>query len=132
MFVRIESSSAVPVYRQIVDQIKYQIANGSLRPHDRLPSVRELSRQLPVNQNTIVKVYDLLAAEGVISRRQGDGTYVAEVPPTLKKSERMRQVSALLGRAAAQAVHFAISPDELHTLLDKEIQTLAKGERTNA
>ena len=86
---------------------------------------------MPVNQNTIVKVYDLLAAEGVISRRQGDGTYVADAPPALKKSERSRQVSALLGQAAAQAVHFAISPDELHALLDKEIQALAKGEHSH-
>lgn len=127
MFLRIEASSAVPVYRQIVDQIKYQVASGVLKPGDRLPSVRDLARQLPVNQNTVLKAYNLLSLEGVLSRRQGDGTFVEAAPSALKKSERVRQVSAILGQAAAQAVHFGLSPDELHQLLDREIQALAPG-----
>ncbi len=127
MFLRIEASSAVPVYRQIVDQIKYQVASGVLKPGDRLPSVRDLARQLPVNQNTVLKAYNLLSLEGVLSRRQGDGTFVEAAPPALKKSERVRQVSAILGQAAAQAVHFGLSPDELHQLLDREILALAPG-----
>jgi GntR family transcriptional regulator len=130
MFIRLESSSAVPVYRQIVDQIRYQIAGGTLRPGDRLPSVRELARQLPVNQNTVLKAYDLLERDGLLDRRQGDGTFVQGTPPALKKSERMRQVSAVLGQAAAQAVHFEITPDELHALLDREIKLLNQKGRT--
>ena len=73
MLIRIESSSAVPVYRQIIDQVKYQVASGVLRPGHRLPSVRQLARQLPANQNTVLKAYDLLAHAGVLNRRQGDG-----------------------------------------------------------
>ena len=131
MFIRLESSSAVPVYRQIVDQIKYQIASGTLRPGDRLPSVRDLARQLPVNQNTVLKAYDLLAHEGLLARRQGDGTFVDDAPPTLKKSERLKQVSAILAQAAAQAVHFEVAPNELHTLLDREIQAISQGGRAH-
>ena len=131
MFIRLENSSAVPVYRQIVDQIKYQVASGALRPGDRLPSVRDLARRLPVNQNTVLKAYDLLAAEGLLIRRQGDGTFVDDAPSVLKKPERIKQVSAILAQAAAQAVHFAISPEELHGLLDRQIQTLSRGGRAN-
>lgn len=131
MFIRIESSSAVPVYRQILDQIKYQVASGALRPGDRLPSVRELARRLPVNQNTVLKAYDLLAAEGLLTRRQGDGTFVEDAPSALKKPERIRQVSAILAQAAAQAVHFDINPKELHDLLDREVQVLLHGGRAN-
>jgi GntR family transcriptional regulator len=127
MFIRLESSSAVPVYRQIIDQITYQIAGGTLRPGDRLPSVRDLARQLPVNQNTVLKAYDLLERDGLIDRRQGDGTFVQGVPPTLKKTERVRQISATLAQAAAQAVHFEITPEELHALLDREIKILSEG-----
>lgn len=127
MFIRIESSSAVPIYRQIIDQIRYQIALGALRPGDRLPSVRELARQLPANQNTVLKAYDLLAADGLLSRRQGDGTFVEDAPVTLKKSERTRQVSEILAHAAARGVHFDITPHELHQLLDHQIEKLAKG-----
>jgi len=126
MFIRIEASSAVPVYRQIVDQVTYQIAGGVLRAGERLPSVRDLARQLPANQNTVLKAYDLLERDGLISRRQGDGTFVQDAPPTLKKSERLKRVSAILGQAAAQAVHFEINPEELHDLLDREIRSLGK------
>ena len=126
MFIRLESSSAVPVYRQIVDQIKYQIAGGTLASGERLPSVRELARQLPANQNTVLKAYELLEREGLLDRRQGDGTFVLGVPSVLKKGERMRQVGSILAQAAAQAVHFEISPDELHTLLDREIRALTE------
>ena len=127
MFVRIEPSSAVPVYRQIIDQIRYQIARGTLRPGDRLPSVRELARQLPANQNTVLKSYDLLARDGLLSRRQGDGTYVADAPQALKKSERVRKQSEILAHAAAQAIHFDIASDELHQLLDRQVEKLARG-----
>jgi GntR family transcriptional regulator len=127
MFIRIESNSAVPVYRQITDQIKYQIARGVLRPGDRLPSVRELARQLPVNQNTVLKAYDLLAREGVLTRRQGDGTFVEEAPPALKKAERVKLVSAILAQAAAQAVHFDIGADEMHELLDRQMRSMPRG-----
>ncbi len=131
MFIRIENSSAVPVYRQIMDQVRYQIASGALRPGDRLPSVRDLARRLPVNQNTVLKAYDLLAAEGLLVRRQGDGTFVDEAPSALKKSERVKQVSAILAQAAAQAVHFELGSKELHELLEREIQTLACGGRAH-
>ncbi|UCD29015.1 MAG: GntR family transcriptional regulator [Planctomycetota bacterium] len=131
MFIRIESSSAVPIYRQIIDQIKYQIASGGLRVGDRLPSVRELARQLPVNQNTVLKAYDLLAREGLLNRRQGDGTFVEDAPPALKKSERIKQLSAVLAQVAAQAVHFEITPDQLHDLLDRQIKTLSQGDQHN-
>src|SRR5260221_14226633 len=130
MFIRLESSSAVPIYRQIVDQIGYQIANGTLKGGDRLPSVRELARRLPVNQNTALKAYILLEEDGLISRRQGDGTFVADAPPVTKKVERLKQVSGILGQAAAQAVHFEISRPELHQLLDEEIEKLPKGRRS--
>jgi len=119
------------VYRQIVDQIKYQVAAGMLRSGDRLPSVRELARRLPVNQNTVLKAYELLTHEGLLSRRQGDGTFVTNTPSVLKKSERLRKVSATLAQAAAQAVHFEITADELHQLLNEEINRVAAGGRSD-
>ncbi len=131
MFVRLETSSAVPVYRQIIDQIKYQIAAGMLRSGDRLPSVRELAQRLPVNQNTVLKAYDLLAQEGLLSRRQGDGTFVEDAPSAIKKSQRLKQVSSILAQAAAQAVLFEIRTDELHGLLDQEVHKVSKGVRSN-
>src|ERR1700722_5184573 len=81
MNLRIEPSSGVPVTRQIVDQIRTQSASGNLQPGDRLPSVRELARILAVNQNTILRVYEKLTAEGLLDRRHGDGTFISADPP---------------------------------------------------
>src|ERR1041385_5181169 len=82
MFVKIESSTGVPITRQIADQIRAACASGTLKPGERLPSVRELARQLTVNQNTVLRVYERLAAEGLLERRHGDGTYVADDLPS--------------------------------------------------
>ena len=131
MFIRLETSSAVPVYRQIVDQVKYQIASGTLRAGDRLPSVRELARRLPANQNTVLKAYELLTHEGLLTRRQGDGTFVTDAPSAIKRSERVKKISSTLAHAAAQAVHFEIGADELHKLLDQEIAKLSPGGRSH-
>ena len=113
MFIRIESSSGVPITRQIIDQIRARYASGALRPGDRLPSVRQLALQLAVNQNTILRVYERLEAEHLIERRHGDGTYVAETPVpgqlTMQRAllreevERLARRAATLGIGAAEA-----------------------------
>ena len=77
MFIRIESTSGVPITRQITDQIRAQCATGALAPGEKLPSVRALARQLAVNQNTILRVYERLTMAGLLEIRRGDGTYVA-------------------------------------------------------
>ena len=125
MFVRLNRGSAVPIYRQILDQIRYQIAGGSLGPGDRLPSVRDLARQLAANQNTILKVYDQLAGDGLVERRRGDGTFVADAAPALKRSERKSRLRQTLRQAAVEARLFDIPPPETHDLLDREIEGIA-------
>lgn len=120
MFIRIEPSSSVPIYRQIVDQIKYQIATGNLSAGYQMPSVRELAHTLAVNQNTILKVYNLLCRQGVLEIERGSGTFVASGVQTLRKGERREIVSRLLREAAVQAVHFDMTADELRRLLDEQ------------
>ena len=77
MFIRLETASGVSITRQIVDQVTGQIAAGTLSSGDRLPSVRELARQLAINQNTVLRVYERLTDQGLIERIHGSGTYVA-------------------------------------------------------
>ena len=76
MFLRIEKGSAVPISRQIAEQIATLCASGSLRAGERLPSVRELARELAVNQNTVLRVYERLCGEGLLETRHGQGTFV--------------------------------------------------------
>ena len=77
MLLRIEKGSAVPISRQIGGQIATLCASGKLSAGARLPSVRELARELAVNQNTILRVYERLVSEGLLEMRHGQGTFVA-------------------------------------------------------
>jgi GntR family transcriptional regulator len=112
MFIRIEPSSSSPIYRQIMDQIKHQVAAGMLKAGDKVPSVRQLAGQLAVNQNTILKVY------------RGNGTVVAQGNSMLSMSDRKRTVAALLREAAVQAIHLGIPVEQTHALLEKEYQAI--------
>ncbi len=125
VFIRLNTASAVPIYRQILDQIRYQIASRRLQPGDRLPSVRSLARRLAANQNTILKVYDQLAADGLVERRQGDGSFVAESTIVLRRSERKKRLRDTLSQAAVQARLFEIPTEDVHDLLDREIDSVA-------
>ncbi len=125
MFIRLNTASAVPIYRQILDQIRYQIASRRLQPGDRLPSVRSLARRLAANQNTILKVYDQLAADGLVERRQGDGSFVSESTIVLRRSERKKRLRDTLSQAAVQARLFEIPTEDVHDLLDREIDSVA-------
>jgi GntR family transcriptional regulator len=126
MRLRLTPSSGVPVYRQIIDQVGYLIAGGQLQEGERLPSVRELARALPANQNTVLKAYDLLERDGLIVRRHGDGTFVAGRGSPLSLAARRRKVNEVLAQAAALAGHFELSADELHKLLDEQLRRLSQ------
>jgi GntR family transcriptional regulator len=76
MFLHVEKGSSTPISRQIRDQVRAQCLSGVLKPGDKLPSVRELARDLAVNVNTVFRVYERLAADRLIELRHGDGTYV--------------------------------------------------------
>jgi GntR family transcriptional regulator len=124
MFIRIEPSSSAPIYRQIMDQIRYQIAAGMLKAGDKIPSVRQLAGQLAVNQNTILKVYNELCRERILEVDRGNGTVVASGGPTIPMGERKKAVATLLREAAVQAIHLDIPLEQAHVLLDREYQAI--------
>ncbi len=118
MFVRIEPGSGVPISRQIADQVRAQCASGLLAPGDRLPSIRALARELAVNQNTILRVYERLTGEGLLERRHGDGTYVSKVPPRGQLKAQRKLLRADAERLVRRAQLLGMGPDGLHELLD--------------
>jgi GntR family transcriptional regulator len=126
MFIRIESSSGVPITRQIVDQIRSHCASGTLAPGDRLPSVRQLAKELLVNQNTILRVYERLTNEGLLERRQGDGTYVADRLPRGRAKAQRDVLAQEIDRLAHRALNLGVEADEMHSLLDESIARLAR------
>jgi GntR family transcriptional regulator len=117
MFLRIEKGSAMPISRQIADQIAGLCLSGGLRPGERLPSVRELARELAVNQNTVLRVYERLCGEGLLEMRHGQGTFVAEVESPGRLAMHRAKLFHELRQIARQAHGLGLSSDELHGLL---------------
>jgi GntR family transcriptional regulator len=126
MFIRVESSSGVPIIRQIGDQIRNLAASGAIGPGDRLPSVRQLAKELTVNPNTILRVYERLTAEGLLERRQGDGTYVADTLPTGRAKVQREVLVAEVDRLAHRAADLNVSKSDVHEMLDESFARIKK------
>jgi GntR family transcriptional regulator len=126
LFIRIETSSGVPITRQIADQIRSHSASGALAPGDRLPSVRQLAKELLVNQNTILRVYERLTAEGLLERRQGDGTYVSNSLPRGRAKVQRDLLVQEADRLAHRAIDLGVTPDEIHKLFDDSFARIDK------
>jgi len=114
----------VPIYRQIIDQIKYQVATGALKEGDKVPSVRELASKLTVNQNTVLKVYNELCRENVLKIERGDGTYVSSNKQNIPAEERKKAVANVLREAAVQAIQLDVSLEQTKGLLEKEYEAI--------
>jgi GntR family transcriptional regulator len=117
--IRVETSSGMPITRQIAAQIRAQCASGVLRPGDRLPSVRALAAELAVNQNTILRVYERLTAEGLLQRRHGDGTFVADRLPSGQVRAQRQRLREEIARLVDLAGTLGVDAAELHELLDE-------------
>jgi GntR family transcriptional regulator len=119
MHFRIETSSGMPVTRQIAAQIRAACAGGALKPGDRLPSVRALAVELAVNQNTILRVYERLTAEGLLERRHGEGTFVANRIPGGQLRAQRQRLRQELARVVELARTLGVDSVEVHQLLDE-------------
>ena len=126
MFIRIETSSGVPLSRQIADQIRAHSVSGVLAPGDRLPSVRQLAKQLAVNVNTVQLVYERLTAEGLLERRQGDGTFVSQTLPPGRARVQRELLADDVSRLAHRATDLGVSPADTHDMLDAAFERAFK------
>ena len=112
----LDPHSGVPVYRQLMDQIRYQIAGGLLRPGDELPSIRALSEPLGVNPMTISKAYNILVREGLLERRPGKPLVVTPQSDGDLRLSRLDQLRETLRPAVAMVDQFGVEPDEAERL----------------
>ena len=104
MLLKPNPSSGVPIYLQLMEQIKHAIETGALRAGEQLPGIRKLAEELVINPNTIAKVYRELEHEGVIELRQGAGAFVAERKEAVARPQILRalpQIRNLIARLAA-------------------------------
>jgi GntR family transcriptional regulator len=114
--------SGLPIYLQVVDQIKERIAGGQLKPGDQLPTVRTLALELRVNFNTIARSYRILDEVGIISTQQGRGTYILNNPPPEVSEEiRKNALKVLTGRYLADAERLGADRDEIDQILKDQM-----------
>ena len=128
--IQINPQDGLPIYRQVMDQVKLQIMTGQLKPGDQLESVKGLAGRVKVNPMTISKAYGFLVAEGVAERRKGVGIFVAQV--NLKKAdlERKQLLSDALREAAGLTVQMGVPRQEALDLLNGHIDEY-EGKRRN-
>jgi GntR family transcriptional regulator len=123
MNVSVDFRSHVPIYLQILSQIKEQVASGALRPGDQLPTVRQMAADLRVNFNTVARAYRILDEAGFISTQQGRGTYVVE-PENRKQVEGLKRASlrGLTRTFLADAARMGLGPDEVGPMIEKLLE----------
>ncbi|MBN8459174.1 MAG: GntR family transcriptional regulator [Verrucomicrobia bacterium] len=131
LHLQIDPHSGLPVYRQLMDQLRSYIASGALKAGDQLPSIRELAKTLAVNPSTVVKAYGELEHLGVIESQQGRGAFVAERAPRWPESHRRDRLAALAGQLALEAAQMGASEDEILDALRTAIDRLARSPHSN-
>ena len=117
MLLDLVPHDGVPLYLQLIRQIRYQIAVSRLLPGEQLPSVRKLSEQLVVNPNTVVRAYRELELEGVLVTRPGAGVYVSEAAPQLSRREQHARLASEVDALLIHARDLVVPLDELLQLL---------------
>jgi len=113
MDINIDLANGVPIYRQIVNQVKYLVASGLLQPGEELPPIRTLALQIKVTPNTIVKAYDELESSGVVHKRQGSGTFVSEGRQQMARRERQRIIEQRIDALLAEAHQLNFTADDI-------------------
>jgi GntR family transcriptional regulator len=113
MEFEIDVRSGVPLYRQIIEQVKFAIARGRLSSGDRLPTVRQLSVDLSINPNTVIRAYRELEIEGVLDTHQGSGTFVGNRKPEIDRLERQRMLDQILTDLLARASTYGFTLEEV-------------------
>ena len=117
LLFRLDPHLGVPLFRQIVDQVRLFVATGRLRPGDRLPSVRVLSETLVVNPTTVQRAFLELEKEGVVRSRRGLGTFVASRAPAMPDAERRERAQRAARTAAAELAALGLDREEARRIL---------------
>lgn len=124
MDIAIDLAAGLPIYRQIANQIRYMVASGLLQPEEELPPIRNLAAQLRVTPNTIVRAYDELEAAGVIHKKRGSGSFVAQGRSRLANREKRRILEQRIDGLLAEAHQLNVKTADLFKLIHKRLLLL--------
>jgi GntR family transcriptional regulator len=125
MLFRPNPSSGVPIYLQLMEQVRHGIETGALRPGEQLPGIRPLAEQLVINPNTVAKAYRELEHEGVIELRHGAGAFVSASAPVKKQTDKLRAAQTVVVEAVKRLRDRGITDEEIRRLFEAELAGLA-------
>lgn len=127
MQIHISAADGVPIYLQIVNQVKYQVAAGRLAPGAELPPIRVLAERLVVNPNTVARAYRELEAAGVVEKRRTAGTFVSDAGSPLARRERVRILTGRVDALLAEARQLGVGVDEVLELVRRRDGAMGSG-----
>lgn len=130
MWFHVDPSAGVPIYLQIVQQVKNAVAGEVLKAGDQLPSVRDLALQLTINPNTVARAYQELERDRVIYTQKGRGTFVAEPEITIIREERVKALRRTIRQLLVQAHHLGFDREDLEGILRESLGEWYAGRRT--
>jgi GntR family transcriptional regulator len=129
MRLHLSTSDGVPIYLQIVNQIKYLVAAGRLSPGEELPPIRTLAEELLINPNTVARAYRELEQAGVVTKRRTSGTYVSDAGSPLARRERMKILTERVDALLAEARQMSVNVDDLTDLVRQRDAAMRPRER---
>jgi GntR family transcriptional regulator len=121
MLFRPNASSGVPIYLQLMEQVKHAIETGALRPGEQLPGIRPLAEELVINVNTVAKAYRELEHEGVIELRRGSGAFVSENARAGKLADTLRGAQSLVAGTVDRLLQRGLTAAEIRRLFEAEL-----------
>ena len=126
MLFRPNPSLGVPIYLQLMEQVKHAIETGALRPGEQLPGIRPLAEELVINPNTVAKAYRELEHDGVIELRHGAGAFVTQDAQPKKAADKVRAGQAIVAAAVARLHARRLADDEIRRLFEAELAGLTR------
>lgn len=132
MQIHITASDGVPIYLQVVNQVKYLVAAGRMVAGEELPPIRTLAETLMVNPNTIARAYRELEVAGIVEKRRTAGTYVSDQGSPLAKRERMKILTERVDQLLAEAGHMNVSLDEIQKLVQQRHSVISSSRSKDA
>jgi len=132
MLFRINPSSGVPIYLQLMEQVKHAIETGALQAGDQLPGIRPLSEEMVMNPNTVAKAYRELAHEGVIELRHGAGAFVSPNARADRVADKLRAAQPLVAGTVDKLRARGLSEEEIRRLFEAELAGLTRTGGRNA
>ena len=132
ILLRPNPTLGVPIYLQLMEQVKHAIETGALRPGDQLPGIRPLAEELVINPNTVAKAYRELEHDGIIELRHGAGAFVAGTERGKKLADTVRAAQAVVSGAVQRLRARGLSDEEIRRLFEAELAGLTKAGGRNA